>query len=61
VARKISKLPGFDQHVPAECSVFPILFGAEHYQSLEIVLSNVGQHYLKVDLFHIEFCTDVAS
>jgi hypothetical protein len=28
-------LPGFDQQLPAKCSVFPLLFGAEHYQSLE--------------------------
>jgi hypothetical protein len=34
-------LPGFDQHLPAQCSVFPILFCAEHYQSLEIALTNV--------------------
>jgi hypothetical protein len=36
------QLPGFDQHLPAKCSVFPLLFGAEHYQSLEIALTNVG-------------------
>jgi hypothetical protein len=35
-------LSGFDQHLPAKCSVFPFLFGAEHYQSLEIALTNVG-------------------
>jgi hypothetical protein len=34
-------LPGFDQQLPAKCSVFPFLFGAEHYQSLEIALTNV--------------------
>jgi hypothetical protein len=50
-------LPGFDQRLPAKCSVFPLLFGAEHYQSLETALINFGQHYLKVDL---EFCNDVA-
>jgi hypothetical protein len=51
--------PGFDQHLPAKCSVFPLLFGAEQYQSLEITLINVGQHYLTVDRFHIEFCNGV--
>jgi hypothetical protein len=35
-------LPGIDQHLPAKCSVFPLLFGAEHYQSLGIALTNVG-------------------
>jgi hypothetical protein len=49
MARKMPKLPGFDQHLPSKCSVFPLLFGAEHYQSLEIALTNVGLHYLKVD------------
>jgi hypothetical protein len=39
-------------------SIFPLLFGAEHYQSLEIAATNVGQHYLKLDLLHIEFCRD---
>jgi hypothetical protein len=34
--------PRFDQNRPAKCSVFPLLFGAEHYQSLEIALTNVG-------------------
>jgi hypothetical protein len=53
-------LPGFDQHLPAKCSVLPLLFGAEHYQSLEIALTDVGYHYLNVDLFLIEFCDDVA-
>jgi hypothetical protein len=53
-------LPGFGQHVPAKCSVFPLLFGAEHNQSLGIALTNVEWHYLKMDLFHIEFCNDVA-
>jgi hypothetical protein len=52
-------LPEFDRYVPAKCSVFPFLFGAEHYQSLEIALTNVGQHYLKLDVFHIESCKDV--
>jgi hypothetical protein len=54
------KLPGFDRHLPAKCSVFPLLFGVEHYESLETALTNVGEHYLKVDLFHIEFCNDAA-
>jgi hypothetical protein len=35
-------LPGFDQHLPAKCSAFPLLSGAEHCQSLEIVLTDVG-------------------
>jgi hypothetical protein len=35
-------LPGFDQHLPAKCSVFPLFSGAEYYQSLEIALINVG-------------------
>jgi hypothetical protein len=56
----MSKLPGFDQHLPAKCSVFPHLICTEHNQSLEIALTNVGLPYLKVDLFHIEFCNDVA-
>jgi hypothetical protein len=60
MARKMSKIPGFDQHLAAKCSVFPLLLGAEHYQSLEISLTDVGQHYLKVELFHIEFCNDIA-
>jgi hypothetical protein len=25
---------------------------------LEIFLTNVGEHYLKVELFHIQFCND---
>jgi hypothetical protein len=33
---------GFDQHLPAKCSVFSLLFGAEYYRSLEIALTNVG-------------------
>jgi hypothetical protein len=54
-------LPGFGQHFPAKCSVFPLIFGAaEHCQSLEIALTDVGQHYLKVDRFHLEFCNDDA-
>jgi hypothetical protein len=51
-------LPGFEQHPPVKCSVFPPLFGAERYQSFEFAFTNVGYHYLKVDLFHIEFCND---
>jgi hypothetical protein len=35
-------LPGVDQHLPGKCSVFPLLFGAEQYQSLETALTNVG-------------------
>jgi hypothetical protein len=34
--------PGVDPPLPAKCSVFPLLFGAEHYQSLETALTNVG-------------------
>jgi hypothetical protein len=52
-------LPGFD-HLPAKYSVFPLLFGAEHYQCLEIALTNVGDHSLNVDLLHIEFFNDAA-
>jgi hypothetical protein len=26
----------------AKCLVFPFLFGEEHYQSLEIALTNIG-------------------
>jgi hypothetical protein len=37
----IQTLPGFDQHLPAKCSIYPLLFGAEHYQSLKIALTNV--------------------
>jgi hypothetical protein len=44
-------LPGFDQQLPAKCSVIPLLFGAEHNQSLEIALTNDGQQYLKMDSF----------
>jgi wobble nucleotide-excising tRNase len=33
----------------------PAVFGAEHYPSLEIVLTNVGEHYLKVDLWITDF------
>jgi hypothetical protein len=40
--------------------VFPLFFGAEHYQSLEIALTKVRAHYLKVGLFHVELCTDIA-
>jgi hypothetical protein len=36
------KLPGFDQQLPEKCSVFPLFFGAEHFQSLEIALTNIG-------------------
>lgn len=39
----------------------PAPFPAEHYQSLEIAFSNVGQHYLKVDLLRAKFCNDIAS
>jgi hypothetical protein len=39
---KRAKLPELDQHVPANRSVFPLFFGAEHYQSPEIALTNVG-------------------
>jgi hypothetical protein len=35
-------LPEFYQHLPAKCSVFPLLFGAEHYQPLATVLTSVG-------------------
>jgi hypothetical protein len=35
-------LPGFDQHLAAKCPVIPLLFGAEHHQSLAIALTNVG-------------------
>jgi hypothetical protein len=35
-------LPGFDEHLPAKCSVLPFLFGAEHYKSLETAVTNVG-------------------
>jgi hypothetical protein len=35
-------LPGFDQHLPAYCPVFPLLFDAEHYQCLEVALTSVG-------------------
>jgi hypothetical protein len=42
------------------CSVFPLLFSAEHYQFLEFALNNVRSHYLKVHVFHIEFCSDAA-
>jgi hypothetical protein len=38
----MSKLPELDQQLPATCSVFPLSFGAEHYQSLEIASTNVG-------------------
>jgi hypothetical protein len=53
-------LPGFDQHLPAKCLIFPLIFGAEHCLSLETGLIKVGEHYLKVGLFHIEFCNDIA-
>jgi hypothetical protein len=53
-------LPGFHQYLSANCSVFPLLFGAEHYQSFVVALTNAGYHYLKVGPFHIEFCNDVA-
>jgi hypothetical protein len=36
------KLPGIDQYLSEKCSVFPLLFGAEHYQSLKIALTNIG-------------------
>jgi hypothetical protein len=60
MARKMFNLTGFDQQLPAKCSVFPLLFCAEYNQSLEIALTIVEQHYLKVDLVNIEFCNDVA-
>jgi hypothetical protein len=34
-------LPGFDEELPANCSVFPLLSSAEHYQSLETALTDV--------------------
>jgi hypothetical protein len=34
----IQSLPGLDQQLPAKSSVFPLLFGSEHYKSLEIAL-----------------------
>jgi hypothetical protein len=34
-------LPAFD-HLSAKRSFFPLLFGAEHYQSLELAFTNVG-------------------
>jgi hypothetical protein len=40
MARRLSKLPGFDEHL-AKSSVFSLLFGAELYQSLETVSTNV--------------------
>jgi hypothetical protein len=42
LARKTFKLPRFSQPLSAKFSVFPLLFGAEHYQSLEVALTNVG-------------------
>jgi hypothetical protein len=42
MAREMSKLSGFGQHHPANCSVFPLLFGAEHCPSLEVALTSVG-------------------
>jgi hypothetical protein len=38
----MSRLPGFDQNLPAKWSFFPFVFGEEHYQPLEIALTNVG-------------------
>jgi hypothetical protein len=35
-------LSEFNQHLHAKCSVFPLLFSAEHYQCLETALSSVG-------------------
>jgi hypothetical protein len=43
-----------------EVPIFLLLLGAEHYQSLDIALTNVGWIYLKMDHFHIDFCNDVA-
>jgi hypothetical protein len=60
MAREMSKRYSISLLVFSKCSVFPLLFGAEHYRALEIALTNVGQHYLRVTLFHIEFCNDVA-
>jgi hypothetical protein len=34
--------PGFEQQLPAKCSVFLLLVHAERYQSLETALTNVG-------------------
>jgi hypothetical protein len=39
-------------------NIFPLLFGAEHYQSLEIALTNVIWYYVNVDLFHTRFCNE---
>jgi hypothetical protein len=39
--------PGFNQNFPIMCSVFSLHFGAEHYQSLEIAVTNVMEHYLR--------------
>jgi hypothetical protein len=38
----MSKLPGFDQYLPAKSSLLPLFFGAEHYQPIEIALTSVG-------------------
>jgi hypothetical protein len=56
------RCPSFLDSINISCELlgFPLLFGAEHYQPLEIALTNIGEHYLKVDLFHVEFCNDVA-
>jgi hypothetical protein len=35
-------LPVFDQRLSEKFSVFPLLSGAEYYQSLEIALTKVG-------------------
>jgi hypothetical protein len=36
--------PGFNRHLPAKCSVFLLLFGAERYQPLETVVPYIRQH-----------------
>jgi hypothetical protein len=47
-------IPGFNQHLPAKYFIFLLIFSVEHYQYLENAVTNIGQHYLKVKLFHTE-------
>jgi hypothetical protein len=44
----MENFPGFNQHLPVTCSVIPLLFSAEHYQSLENSVTNIRLHYLRV-------------
>jgi hypothetical protein len=46
---------GFEKMLPGFCKVLGL--HTQHYQSLETAVTNIG--YLKVNVFHTEFCNDI--